>query len=292
MAFRLNEFIAEINKTGIARPSYFMVMITLPTALTTEFPEFGRSMQFRVESASLPTRTILTHDQRYYGPIRRIPYGFASMDLTMSVILSEDMREREVFMRWQDLLVGQSRTRKDGMGKFPTAVFDAGYYEDGIAGASVELRTYATSPAMQNAAGAPRRTILGEVEEIARSLGYDPSLLTRPYGFNLFGDQDQNIDASYTVELVEPFPTVVNEVPLSWSEDGYARLNVAIQYRYTKEVSRFAAYPRENGSVAGLLRTGLNTFNRFEPTIALIRREGVGGALENIGESIARNAFG
>lgn len=294
MAFNLREFTAEINKTGFARPSYFMMMITLPHALVTEFPEFGRSMQFRVEACALPTRILLSADQRYYGAPRRIPYGFASQDMAMTVILSEDMREREVFMRWQDLAVGNARTRRDGLGSPPVAVFDAGYYKDATDGATVTIKTYATSPLLQGGVSSSR-TLVGELTEVARSVGFDPSIVTDPLGFNLFGsNSNRQIDSAYAVDLVEPFPINVAEVPLNWSEDGYARLNVIMQHRYAKEVNAFAPNPQEtagNGSIADLLRNGIQIFNRFQPAISLIRANGLGGALSSIGNQIENNVL-
>lgn len=288
MPFHLRNFTSEINKSGIARPSYFMMMITLPKQLLAEFPGIGRAMQFRVESASLPTRIVHTHEQRYYGPMRRLPYGYTSQDLVFTVIMSEDYREREVFMRWQDLVLGDSRTRKDGAGSAPTAIFDTGYYKDAVMGASVELRAYSTTPGAQGAG--TERSFLGEARNIANAVGIDTSDIDHPFGLDIFGIgyEDRYIDSAYSIKLIEPFPINVNEVPLNWSDDGYGRLNIIMQYRYTNETCSYAAFPWENnlGSFGGIVRSGINAFNRFRPAVAILREEGVGGIVDTYGGEI------
>lgn len=285
MSFKIGEFNSEIAKSGFARPAFFMMMITLPHQLISSFPEFSKSIPFRVESAALPTRIILTHDQRYYGPQRRIPYGFVSQDLHFSVILSEDMREREVFMRWQDMLVGASRTTKSGSAK--AAIFDAGYYSDAIMGASVELRAYATSPAMQGGPHGP--TLVNELTDIARAFGFDPSVATSPFGIDIgLSGSNRNIDAAYTVTLVEPFPINVQEVPLAWNDDGYGKLNVIMQYRYTVEQTNFSKNPT-NGSLSSVLRNGINIFNRFQPELAFVRQNGLGALIDTFGGQISQS---
>jgi len=278
MPFNLREFTSEINKNGIANPAYFAVMITLPQALLAKFPEANRSLMFRIESASLPTRTVLTHDQRYYGPIRRIPYGFTSLDLTMSVILSEDMREREIFLAWQDLMLGPSRTMKEGTGFESVGIFDAGYYDDAVKGASVQLYTYATSPGVQGAEGP---TLLDSLGDIANAAGFDPSVITSPLGFNL-SNNNRKVDAALTIELVEPFPIAVNEVPMSWSNgNDYAKLNLVFQYRHTKEVNRYQKPGTSGNSIADFIRSGISAFNRFEPAVSFIRANGASNLFDS-----------
>lgn len=290
MPFKLTDFTAEMNKGGFAKPSYFLMAINLPTAL--KIPDAigaARSMQFRVESASLPTRIVLTHDQRYYGPQRRIPYGYAAQDLAFTVILSEDMREREMFMRWQDLALGQSRTTYKGAAV--EGIFDAGYYDTAVGGASVELLTYATTPEGQAKSSTPA-SIFGEIRNIASAVGFDTTQITHPLGFNIFGNlQDQPVNHSVKITLIEPYPINVNEVPLSWSDDGYARLNVIMQHRYITEETRYASESAGGNDIAGLLRSGVNAFNRFKPIISLIRENGVGGALNSFTSQIRTNAL-
>ena len=64
-----------------------------------------------------------------------------------------------------------------------------------------------------------------------------------------------------------------------------------MQHRYIQEEARFANEDENPAGIAGLIRSGLNAFNRFKPIISLIRREGVGGAFNSFTNQISTNAL-
>lgn len=298
-AFNVKEFTSEIGKSGFASPAYFMVMITPPSTLAANLKTLTRAMPLRIEQASMPTRSILRHEQRYYGPPRQIPYGFVSQDITFTVILSEDMREREFFMAWQDIILGNSRTMSQagnlagGKGGIRNGMYDVGYYDDATKDSCIELMTYATSPALQSSGG-KKPGLFSELKEIARAVGFDPSPLTDPFGLNLFGGQkERDIEHACHVKLIEPFPLSVNELPLSWGDDSYAKLQVTFQYRLAQEIVPTFKTPTENTSIANMIRGGIQAFNRFAPTFSLIKGQGIGGAVRASASQVgmgARNA--
>jgi len=279
-SFGLDEFTSELNRNGFARTSYFTVMITPPIKLfendRAAVEVFGRSMSLRIEQAEMPARAPLSHDQRYYGPRRTIPYGYNSQPITFNIILSEDMRERNFFLRWQDLLLGQSRNNTVG-GTFPSQ-FDVGYYDTATKDASVELKVYATSPKFQTGP-APAASLFDELTGVAQAVGFNTSVLTDPFGLNLFGGgKNRAISASYTVNLIEPYPAEINAIPLSWADDGYGKLQVQFQYRYFTETHRTFPESQDSISLAKMVRDGVNSFNRFKPALSLIKGQGLGGA--------------
>jgi len=286
--FNLKNFVANMHETGFAKPAYFMVIITPPNALRTDnTTSIPRTLSLRIESASLPTRNVLTHDQRYYGPTRKIPYAYLSQDLTLTVILSEDMREREFFMRWQDSILGPSRTM--GRGGQPVArhaPFDVGYYDTGTKGASIEIHTYCTSPSMQSARSSPR-SLFGELSGIAQAVGFDTTAITNPFGLNIFGtQQEREIDFAYRVTLLEPFPLNIADVPLSWADDGYGKLTIQFTYRYFQEEHVKFPDARPDASISNVIRGGINTLNRFAPAFSLIRGQGLNGAFSATGSQL------
>ena len=287
--FNLKNFVANMHETGFAKPAYFMVIITPPTALRMDnTASIPRTLSLRIESASLPTRNVLTHDQRYYGPTRKIPYGYLSQDLSLTVILSEDMREREFFMRWQDSVLGPSRTM--GVGGQPVvqhAPFDVGYYDTGTKGASIEIHTYGTSPSIQSVRSSPR-SLFGELSGIAQAVGYDTSILTNnPFGLDIFGSQQaRELDFAYRVSLKEPFPLNIADVPLSWGDDSYGKLTIQFSYRYFEEEHVKFPDARPDGSISNMLRGGISTLNRFAPAFSLIKSQGLGGAFSATGSQL------
>lgn len=139
MPFNVADFSSKLNKSGVAYTSHFEAMIlggpgshNRTGAVYSILQKYGldEGMRFRIESLNMPGRNLQTIDQQYHGPVRAMPFRFTQQPVTFSVILSKDMREREVFMRWQDFFVGHYRTNYDR--NVIRAPFDTKYYQDGI----------------------------------------------------------------------------------------------------------------------------------------------------------------
>ena len=203
MAFNVSDFNSEISKTGIATPSHFDgVIMSGPAATGTAgrrgtsiltFFGLNQGMRFRIEALNMPGRTLTTLDQQYHGPVRAIPYRFTVQPVTITVILSRDMRERELFMRWQDYFVGHYRTNYNVTNT--PGMFDTKYYDDCI----------------------------GEMH--IRQYGY-------PVGTS---KKDGDPVVQNVIKLIECYPLSVNDIALSWSDEGYSKLQVEMKYRYAIE---------------------------------------------------------
>lgn len=269
MPFNVTQFNAEMGRAGFARPAYFMMMITLPTALNGKYDT--TALPLRIHTASLPGRDLLAADQRYYGPVRKIPYGYQVQQMNFQVILSEDYREREIFSAWQDLMVGSSRTNKS----VSTAMFDAGYYKTGTDGASVEVHAYATSPKLQSKTN-QGPNIITQARKAITAIGYDPSKLISkvptipglPSLSSVISSREQMpIESACTVQLIEPYPINIADMPLSWGDDTYASLNVTMQYRYFTEKNYYTDISASNSG----LNSAQGLFARFKPILSTIQ---------------------
>jgi hypothetical protein len=198
MPFNIANFNSEIAQSGIASPSFFEARILKAPRAVNAMMRQG--MAFRIESVNLPGRTLTTLDQNYHGPVRKIPYRFTHQPVTFSVILSRDMREREAFMKWQDFFTGHYRTTQNAL---PNSPFDTQYYDDGIGTVQIVQFSYPIPPA-----GKP------QPEKTAKYV------------------------ESYVITLEEAYPSNINDISMSWSDDGYAKLSVEIQYRYAVETHK------------------------------------------------------
>ena len=118
MTFSVQNIVASLNKSGVAKASHFEVQITGIGASDLE-----RDMMFRCDSAELPGRTISTAEYRIYGPVQKIPYGSLVGDVNLTFLLSEDMREKEYFERWADTIVGAGTFGKS-TGKYNVEYYD------------------------------------------------------------------------------------------------------------------------------------------------------------------------
>ena len=274
MPFGINEFSSEIAKSGVAHVSDFMVEINAPGKA---FSGDARAMQLRIEQVSIPARTLLTFVQNYYGPPRDIPYRYVSAPISLTILLSEDMREREFFMQWQDLFVG---TRRTSTGASPEGIYDCGYFEECVG--SVTIKQYGRSPGSQGRGGG-NRSLFGDIKDAAEAFGVNTSAILNPGGINigrLFGigkGNNQEPKPLYEITLEEAFPITINEVQMNWADDGLAKLQVEMRYTYLVE-----KHPKSDVSSAikkSRLRKGIEAFQKFAPTFALVKAQGVGGAI-------------
>jgi hypothetical protein len=279
MPFGVNQFSAEIAKTGVARTSNFLVEIGAPGNLLNEV---SRSMPLRIEQVSIPSRTLTTFTQNYYGPPREIPYRYTSAPVSLTILLSEDMREREFFMQWQDLFVGTRRVKQTN----PTAIYDCGYFKECVG--SVTIKQYGESPSSQGRSGGS--SLLGDIKDVADAFGINSSAILNPFGVDVFGISGQenlNLKEIYAIELVEAYPITVNEVQMNWGDDSFAKLQVEMRYTYVTE-----KHPKSDiaGAVGkSFLRQGIEAFQKFSPIFSLVRSQGIGGAIRSTISSTGQN---
>jgi hypothetical protein len=145
MTFNVNNLVSSINKTGVAKTSHFEVQIT--GASDTYLEE---AMMTRIDSVEIPGRSLMTAEHKFtnYGPLNKVPYGGQTYgDLTISVIMSEDMREKEYFELWQNKIVntgafetGDNRFTKRG---YSQSKFNPKYFDDYLG--TIVIRQYGSA---------------------------------------------------------------------------------------------------------------------------------------------------
>ena len=276
MAFGINQFASEIGKSGVAKTSDFVVEITAPTRA---FSSVAQSMMLRIEQVSIPSRTLTTFQQNYYGPPRDIPYRYVSSPITLTILLSEDMREREFFMQWQDLFIG---TRRVAETPSSDAIYDCGYFKDCVG--TVNIKQYGTSPGFQGRS--QKSSLYGDIKDAAEAFGFNTSAILNPLGFNIFGSASggkQDPTELYRITLVEAFPITVNEIQMNWADDQIAKLQVEIRYTYMTE--KHPGTDITGAIQKSFLRKGIEAFQRFAPIFSLVKASGVGGAIRSAAQS-------
>jgi len=221
MPFNIDNFNAEIAQSGVANPSFFEARITNAPAIIR--PMMRQGMQFRIEQVNLPGRTLTTLDQNYHGPVRRIPYRFTHQPVSFTVILSRNMREREAFMKWQDHFVGHYRTNYRGP---MVSEFDSHYYEDGIG--EIEIVQYSYPIVSPSAPNRPPRPATPAMPEDAQT----------PRQTQRATDASKGYIEAYNIKLVEAYPSNINDIQMSWGDEGYGKLQVEITYRYAVEAQK------------------------------------------------------
>lgn len=143
MTFNVQEMISSLSKSGTAKSSHFEVFIT-----GVDGDE--RGLATRCDTAELPGRTLTTTETRFgnYGPVAKVAYGQVYTDVTMSFILSEDLREKEYFEKWHATCVGTGAfegesTASDFYGFGYGAEFLVGYWDNYVG--TIEIRQYGSA---------------------------------------------------------------------------------------------------------------------------------------------------
>lgn len=136
MSFNVNQMVSALNKSGVARTSHIEVMITPPSFVDVEAT---RDMMFRVESVELPGRQIQSIEHRFtnYGPLNKVAYTTLYSDISITFILSSDLREKYFIEGWQNLMLDTDVFR----GSNESAVkFDTKYFDDYVG--TIDIRQF------------------------------------------------------------------------------------------------------------------------------------------------------
>ena len=194
MPFSIKQFNAVVSRTGFGRTNYFEGAILNPPSELNDYAAMRRNLPFRIEALNLPGRTLQGFQQTYFGPPREISTRASYNSCNFTVAVSKDFRERELFMRWQDAIIGRYRVgdRKDYSG-----MWDTEYYDFCIG--TMAINVY-SNPIDSGGAQKP-----------------------------------ENYETCYTVLLEEAFPISINDMALAWGDEGYARLQVEMRYRFASE---------------------------------------------------------
>lgn len=139
MTLNITQLTSQLNKSGVAKASHFEVQVMLPPIGGNSFvgpsrafdDSVMRGLTFRVESCEIPGRTMATTEHRFrnYGPVNKIPYSQIYGDVTMTILMSEDLREKEAMEIWQDTIQNtgtfiEEYDRTAGVVPYNTRYFD------------------------------------------------------------------------------------------------------------------------------------------------------------------------
>ena len=144
MSFNVQNILATLNKSGVSKNSHFEVEIS-----GLGDTEDEREMMYRASAAELPGRTILTTDHKFtnYGPINKVAYGSAYGEVGVTILMSEDLREKEYFEYWQNKMVNTGAFEVGGSdiskAEGNKSRFNTKYFDDYTG--TVTIRTYGSA---------------------------------------------------------------------------------------------------------------------------------------------------
>lgn len=125
----INNVVDAITKSGLAFANRYEVFFTVPNGFGVSDRDTLQYLSIRCDSISIPGRSFSTTPYRFYGPARNMPYEpIYAGELTASIVLSGDMRERKFFEDWMDLICSSSN-------------YKFNYYDDYISDFEISVLT-------------------------------------------------------------------------------------------------------------------------------------------------------
>lgn len=99
---KLNEFITELKRGGLARTNRFAVNFTMPSILGGGASPFMdlRQAQLLVENVQLPSVNLNTIQNRTYGEYRETPYETVYDNINISFYVDREMKVKTLFEAW------------------------------------------------------------------------------------------------------------------------------------------------------------------------------------------------
>ena len=123
MAFNINEFSAQLDQKGVAKPSLFEVLVGRAGGSQTNEE---RDMVCRATAINFPSRQVLVAENFVYGVPSPVAFGSATNGyMNITFISSEYYDERAYFENWIDDIVGTYRKTK-----VATNMYDISYPKD------------------------------------------------------------------------------------------------------------------------------------------------------------------
>ncbi len=203
MSGSITQFLAEFEKRGASRASHFDVLIPI-------LGEVGRSnlpasyLMFRCEAAEFPGRQLNSSEQKIYGPIYKTPYQNLYQETTLTFLETADLDIRYFFEEWMNLIINTSTNEVS----YPDTYMQ-----------NIEVRQYDVvadrpdAPGNGGIAGGPfiEKDESGKIQRVFK---------------------ENNLKKVMTCKLFDAFPTNINQMTTSWSDDSYQRVQVTFFYRY------------------------------------------------------------
>jgi hypothetical protein len=141
MSFKPDEFKSEIGKAGgLALASDFRVLVTPPDGMEYQDTD---ALSFRIDGIDFPARSVTEINYPIYGAPYKIGGTLNYIPITLSILMSPDMRERDFFLEWQDLIGGSHRKAKQNSSIDDVQKqFNIGFYDEYVSGQGITIEQF------------------------------------------------------------------------------------------------------------------------------------------------------
>jgi hypothetical protein len=242
--FKIADFAASINTSGVLKNNKYIASVALPTGhyLSSELnPGDSTLFSIRCDSVQLPGVSIASADgppRLGYGPIEKHPYNANFEDVALTFIVDANSRIHRMLHKWVNVIVnfehskGTIKGADDPGGTMRSAGYEVGYRNKYAA--DIQIDVYRDTGRVTN-------------------------------------------EKTMTYKLYNAFPMAFPSAGLNWNEGDILKIN--IPFAYTDYTVAYSSYedkpaerqPRETGetdtgvagvpaAASGTVQIGLRTF--------------------------------
>ena len=279
--FSIDNFRSKINSFGgLQKTNRFYVEVFSPKWTTDVMDR----LKFLCEAAELPGKTLLTSDAKIYGPAYKVATGTVFNEITLTFLCSNDMREKLQFDLWLNSIQDPRTFNMQ--------------YRDSYVG-TVSIIALSETPEIQDAAAAGAAnagnpmSLIDKIPSNVVDLAVDAFKAIKR---KIQGGAPENEAAQstpevptpkvYWVKLVDAFPVAIAPVPLSWSDDGFMRIQVTFAYHHWVGISETIAKMEEVAVQASRLSNPLKLVQKLSSLVNSANKENLKnaaiGRLENV----------
>jgi hypothetical protein len=219
MPYNLEEFKNLASRSGgFARTNLFRVIFSPENA--------ARELNLLCTNVSAPGRQILTNERIIGMTNKRVAYGYAVPEVTMTFITLSDYYSRNFFEEWQSNIIDQTN-------------YTAGYYKDFVKDIGIQ--------GLRSGGNVANNLISGNFPAVFKFI-------------DEFVELNPEDEIAYSSTLIDAYPTSLTEMTFSNEADGIVTFSVSFVYKDWS--SKFSGYKTNfsNNVQNSLLKKGFDLY--------------------------------
>lgn len=220
MPYNIEGFKNLVSRSGgFARSNLYRVLFTPENA--------ARELNLLCTNVQLPGRQILTNERLIGMTNKRISYGFAVPEVTMTFLALNDYFTRGFFEEWQSRVVN-------------TNDYEVGYYKDYVQDIQIQQ--------LKSGGNVANLLVSGNFPKIFKVL-------------DALTEMNAEEEVVYAATLVEAFPTTLTEINFSNEQDEVVSFSVSFSFK--DWTSQYTGYKNEtnNSFENSVLKKGFDIYN-------------------------------
>ena len=252
MANSIDQLKAEVGKAGgFAQRNLYMVQLPRDVAGIELMPGLSnRTMNTLCTAATMPGRTLQTHERRVNMDSRQIAYGYTKDDVTLTFKVLNDSKMRRYWEKWLEVILGNTHPYQLKYHNTYAKTIKIAQLKRGVS--LVAKKKNINMPSILNKIPPELRNRVGDIDLNLGGLGVEFDPFNGTIGVN-FGARDS---ASYICHLLEAYPISIS--PIEYGDDQNEFVTFTVTLTYKDWGSQLPGTNANEGMFASFFQSGLS----------------------------------